>query len=308
MADTKNLPAKKQGAEITDLVLKKVRGFQTKNELDLPPNYSPSNALKSAYLILQETVDKNKKPALEVCTKTSIANALLDMVVQGLNPAKKQCYFIVRGKKLCLDRSYFGTKAVCKRVDKTIDDIFAEVVYKGDELEYRIERGQRIIENHTQSLENIDDTKIIAAYATVIDKDGEVKRCELMTLDQLKAAWRMSSMKPIQDDGSIKKGSTHGKFTSEMAKKTATSRAAKHIINSSSDEDLLIKTIRRNDDMRAQLEAEAEVEELANSEVIDIDHQIEAPDDDSDGVGMADADAHPPADVDTGMQEDNPYE
>jgi recombination protein RecT len=37
---------------------------------------------------------------LQACTRDSIANALLDMAVQGLNPAKKQGYFIAYGKQL----------------------------------------------------------------------------------------------------------------------------------------------------------------------------------------------------------------
>ena len=268
---TENLPAKKQATEIIDSVMTKVKAFQTRGELDLPPNYSAPNALKAAWLILQETVDKNKMPALKVCTTASIANALLSMVVQGLNPMKKQAYFIVRGKQLCLDRSYFGTKAICLRVDKTIDDIYAECVYAGDELEYRIDRGQRVIEKHVQKFENIDDDKIIGAYAVAIRKDGSVKRSELMTMDQIKQSWRQSSMHPIDDKGKIKAGMTHDKFTGEMAKKTVTSRLAKHIINTSSDSDLVVKMVKQTDFETAKDFADAEVDEYANREVIDIE-------------------------------------
>lgn len=258
--------------ETADVVLSKIQVFQQKGELDLPPNYSAANALKSAWLILQDTLDKNKKPVLEVCLRHTIANALLDMVVQGLNPSKKQCYFIAYGNKLSMQRSYFGTKAVCLRVDKNISDIYAEVVYQGDELEYSIERGRRIIETHRQKLDNIDDSKIVAAYAVALDKDGEVKRSELMTMDQIKAAWKQSKMYPIDNSGNIKPESTHGKFTAEMAKKTVTNRLSKHIINASSDSDLLIKSVRRSDDEASEAEAQEEIEDYANSgEIIDID-------------------------------------
>jgi len=97
--------------DTVDIVAAKVREFQERGELDLPPNYSPENAMKSAWLILQNTFDKNKKPVLHACTKDSIANSLLDMIVQGLNPAKKQCYFIAYGNQLVCQRSYFGTMA-----------------------------------------------------------------------------------------------------------------------------------------------------------------------------------------------------
>lgn len=257
--------------ETADIVLSKVQHFQRHGELDLPPNYSAANALKSAWLILQETLDKDKRPALEVCGKASIANALLDMVIQGLNPAKKQCYFIVYGNHLALQRSYFGTKAVALRVAKDLQDIFSEVVYKGDNLTYRIDKGRRIIEEHTQSLSSINNANIVAAYAVAVDKEGEVVRSELMTFEQIKQAWKQSRMNPVADNGNIKAGSTHGKFTDEMAKKTVTSRLAKHFINSSSDADLIIASVKRTDDQVAEVEAEAEVEEFANSEVIDIE-------------------------------------
>lgn len=93
---------------ITDNVLNKVRKFQQDGQIYFPNNYSPENALKSAWLKLQEVKDKNGKLALDVCTKPSIANALLNMIIQGLNPMKNQCYFIPFGNQLTLMRSYFG--------------------------------------------------------------------------------------------------------------------------------------------------------------------------------------------------------
>ena len=74
--------------DVVDTVLSKIKDFEEAGELKLPTNYSAANALKSAWLILQETKDRNDKPALVVCTKESVANALLDMVVQGLSPMK----------------------------------------------------------------------------------------------------------------------------------------------------------------------------------------------------------------------------
>ena len=121
--------------DVVDVVGKKVQEFVSRGELHLPPNYSVENAMKSAWLILQNTFDKDKRPVLQNCTRDSIANALLDMAVQGLNPAKKQGYFIAYGRQLVFQRSYFGTMAITKRVAGA-KDIFAELVYKGDEFEY----------------------------------------------------------------------------------------------------------------------------------------------------------------------------
>jgi recombination protein RecT len=276
-AKLKNVP-KTQGGELTlqeetvDQVMAKVKIFTTKGELDLPENYSAGNALKAAWLIMQTTVDKNKKPVLEVCTKASIANCMLNMVIQGLNPNKKQCYFVAYGKILTLMPSYQGQKAVCLRVDPSLLDIFSEVIYQGDEISYKIHLGQRIIVDHIQKFENIDGSKIIGAYAIAIDRDWKPRRTELMTLDEIKMAWSQSPIKPVTDKGHIKADSTHAKFSAEMAKKTVTNRLAKHIIGSSSDENLIKKAALATVDDAAKAQAQAEVDEHANmGDVIDVE-------------------------------------
>lgn len=267
--------------ETVDAVLSRVQQFQSGGELHLPANYSAANALKSAWLILQNTVDKDKNPVLHVCTRASIANCLLDMVVQGLNPAKSQCYFIAYGRVLTLSRSYQGNKAICLRVDTDLYDIHAECVYEGDKLEYSIVNGQRQIKNHEQALENVVKGKIIAAYCIAIKKDGSQKRTELMTMDEIKAAWAQSRMNPVTDKGNIRSGTTHDKFTAEMAKKTVTNRMTKHIIGMSDDSTLgpaVAESITRTDDLNGSAYADNEVEKNANQgDVIDIKSKTEKP-------------------------------
>jgi len=260
--------------DVVDVVATKVKGFIEAGELHLPANYSQQNSLKSAWLILQETVDRDKKPALQVCTKDSIANALLDMVVQGLNPAKKQGYFIVYGNKLVFQRSYFGTMAVTKTVDDTIDEIIAEVVYEGDTFKYKINRGKKEITEHEQALENINGKKIKAAYCMVIDIDGQIKKTEIMTIDEIKQAWKQSQMHPVDEKGEIKAGSTHGKFAAEMCKKTIINKACKSIINSSSDSHLFKQSFNRAEEVIVEAEVAQEIAKNANTEVIDITPEI----------------------------------
>ena len=260
--------------DVVDVVEARVRQFKQSGELQFPANYSPENAMKSAWLILQSTVDRNGKPALEVCTKNSVANSLLDMVVQGLTPAKKQGYFIVYGNKLVFQRSYFGTMAVAKQVDSSIEDIFAEVVYEGDAFKYRINRGKKEITEHEQALENIDGGKIKAAYCLIVNKDGEVKRTEIMTMDEIKQAWKQSQMRPVDEKGNIKAGSTHDKFTAEMCKKTVINRACKAIINSSSDSNLFKRSFNRADEVATEERVEQEIIENANGDIIDIAPEV----------------------------------
>lgn len=261
--------------ETVDIVAAKVKEFQNKGELFFPPNYSPENALKSAWLILQETADKDGKPALEVCSKESIANALLSMVIQGLNPDKKQCYFIPFGRKLVMMRSYFGSMHVAKSVNENIEDIYAEVVYEGDEFEYAKQRGKTVITKHIQRLENVKKDKIIAAYACVLYKNGK-EEATIMTIDEIKQAWKQSRMNPIDEKGHIKIGSTHDKFTSDMCKKTVINKACKYIINSSDDRNILVKFAKETETEIVEAEVEEEIRNNANKEVIDIDSAIDA--------------------------------
>ena len=212
---------------------------------------------------------------LETCTKISIANSLLDMVVQALNPMKKQCYFIAYGNKLACQRSYFGTMAVTKRVDPTISDIVPEIIYEGDKFEYEIIRGKKVVVSHKQTLENIDGKKIKAACCMIINDDGTVRDTEIMTMDEIKGAWKQSKMYPVTDKGEIKSGSTHEKFTAEMAKKTVINRACKKIINSSDDSDLFLKTVRKADELNTEAEVKEDVGKNANQEFIDISPEME---------------------------------
>lgn len=76
--------------EVFDKVQAVVKNYTNSGELALPEGYSPDNAMKSAWIVLQEAVDTNKRPVLESCTRVSIINALQSMLYQGLNPDKKQ--------------------------------------------------------------------------------------------------------------------------------------------------------------------------------------------------------------------------
>jgi len=256
--------------DVVDTVVSKVREFQQKGELCLPTNYSSENAMKSAWLLIQEVENKDHKMALDVCTQNSVANSLLKMAVQGLNPSKNQCYFIVYGNKLVLQRSYFGTMHVAKTVEPDVKDIFAQEVYKEDVFEYEISRGTKIITKHSQALANVNKSEIVAAYCSILYADGH-EETTVMTLDEIKQAWRMSKMNPVTDKGEIKADSTHGKFTAMMAKKTVTNRACGIIVNASDDGNLIVKAFKETDAEIVEAEVEAEIAENANKTFIDVE-------------------------------------
>lgn len=232
--------------DLESLVMSRIEALSKGNRLHHPKNYSVDNAITSAFLMIQTVVDKDKKPALQVCTKESIANAVLDTVIQGLSPSKKQVSYIVRGKKLCCDRSYFGTIAVAKRIPGVID-CFAQPIYKGDEFEFKIVGARKIVVKHEQSLETISSGVIIGAYSTIIYKDteGEIKESsEIMTMEEIKISWKKSQ--DLQQK-------VHNQFGSEMAKRTVFNRGCKTFINSSDDAslDLIIESFNKTDGREA---------------------------------------------------------
>lgn len=250
--------------DVTDAVSTEVRRFMSAGTLQLPSDYSAENALKSAALMLPDIKDANKVPVLQSCTPASIKASLLSMVVQGLSPDKKQCYFIPYGETLTLQRSYFGSIAVSKRVStREISDIYPDVVYKGDVFEYEKKRGVTVITQHKQKLENIHKENIVAAYAVVIYADGG-EATTIMSIDDIKQAWSQSKQKVFDEKGNLNPYSTHGKFTAEMCKKTVVNKACKAIINSSDDSSLTVKYARQTDDEAQVAEVEEEISDNAN--------------------------------------------
>lgn len=238
MADNKNAVTTQTPADlaIDNRFIDQLSAQLTQKEqlgLTFPPNYSVPNALNSAYLIIKDlTVSKKQGndwiqvPALQCCTKQSIASALIDMTVQGLNSMKKQCYFVAYGDKLTLIRSYQGTMAVAKRVG--VKNIWAQVIYDGDTFKYHIENGLYVIDEHIQDFMNIDNEKIKGAYAILELDYGQY--VEIMNISQIKKAWAKG-----KGYDEKKANDVHNEFADQMAKKTVINRACKNFINSSDD-------------------------------------------------------------------------
>ncbi|MEK1316067.1 recombinase RecT [Limosilactobacillus fermentum] len=236
--------------KLTDQVAGRLEDLKDEG-LALPTNYSAQNALKAAYLKIQSTKDLMKRPALDVCTPVSIANALLDMAIQGLSPAKNQCYFIVYGNELQMRRSYFGTIAVLKRLD-SIEDIDAQVIHQGDEFEIGAdELGHIIVTKFKPSFTNLDKP-IRGAFAFIKLVNGRTDYT-IMTMKQIQTAWDQSKQHSIQN-----------KYSDQMAKRTVINRAAKMFINTSDDSDLLTGSI--NAATEAEYEEPKDVTQTAAEE------------------------------------------
>ena len=190
--------------------------------LTFPKDYNYTNEFMSAMLILQDTVDMNKKPVLQSCTRASIENALVEMVTSGLSMQKKQCYPVAYGGKLQCQKSVYGNTCIARRYG--LKDITAEVIYEGDTFEYEIVNGQKKVITHKQDIENNDNDKVKGAQAIDTMYDGSVLT-EVMNIKQIKQAWKQGYGYKENGNG------THQKFTDQMAMKTVKNRLLKQINN-----------------------------------------------------------------------------
>ena len=245
--------------DITDNIARKLDELKKDGGLSIPANYNPANALKSAFFEMTNSASGN---LLEKCSRESIANSLLNMAIQGLSPAKKQCYFVPYGQNLSMQRSYFGTQKVVKSLTN-VEDIWATIIYEGDEFEIEIEGGRERIAKHTTSFLNRDND-IIGAYCIIKKNDGE-EVLTVMTRKEIEASWSQSKNKSVQN-----------KFPQEMAKRTVINRAAKAFINTSDDSDALIQAVNdtteeefENDQERAVRDVTETVEREANQVLIE---------------------------------------
>lgn len=259
---------------LSDSVQNRITELSGSGRLDLPKNYSVGNALQSAWLKILATKDKNGRPALEVCTKESVANALLDMTIMGHNPAKNHGYFIVYGNQLTWFPSYFGKCATIKRIKNINNEPIGTIIYEGDEVEIGYnELGEECVINHKTSWQNKLKAVRAGAYAAV--KQGNITRSAVMTMAEIKEAWNKN---PGQKRD-------HADFEGEFMKRTVINRLVKMILQTSNDDDLLAETMIANEyqhydfDGEAEVIAQNEVKQLANTgEVVDIPLDVEETD------------------------------
>lgn len=210
---------------ISQQVLQRVSTMQKAGEISLPNGYEAGNALKSAWLYLQTVETRDKQKAIDACTKDSIANCLLEMVVRGEHP-KQHCYFIPTGNQLSFWERYTGKLMRAKR-DTDIAQVNAQVIYKDDNFVYTVDKTGRLqLVKHETSLANIDNEKIVGAYAVVVSKDGST-HLEVMTIDMIRKAWGQGAARG--------NSGAHTNFTDQMAKKTVIARACKIALDSTED-------------------------------------------------------------------------
>ena len=266
------------------------------DRLVLPSDFAVGNALRAAWLLIAKTVDKDKRPALTVCTEQSLYSSLFDMCVQGLNPTKKQCYFIVRGKELTCFPSVFGAQMMVRRLFPDVIRIVGVVVRKGEDCLREMHLGNERIVRHVKSADT-DNNEIVGAYTVAVRVNratGEEYDSGglYMTMERIRKSWAKSAS-TSQD--------VHKQFPAEMAIRTVVRRQCELLLRTTSDKLLLEAADRRivqeTESSREEVKATAELSSGMDFEnpVIDVESSTESPDqvDDLDVIEPSDADGDP---------------
>ena len=192
-----------------DLVINQFGDLIAKGQLEFPKNYNYVSAVKYAALVISQT------KSLCDCTKSSIAQALSDMALQGLDISKKHGYFIKYANELKFFRSYLGDVAAIMQ-SGFVKAIKALVVYEGDTFETGIVNDEEVVLCHQTSFAN-KNNPIIGAYAVAILPEGAKIYC-IMTKKEIDKSWAKSTNA---------NNTTQRDFPQEMAKRTVIRRLVK---------------------------------------------------------------------------------
>ena len=206
------------------------------NVFDIPDNYSYKNAIQAARYLITKPIESgpNKgKAIIDICTPQSILKTIMEMAQKGLNPDKKQCYFIPYGNTCTLSISYQGNVALAKRGGEDIGEIYGYAVYKDDvlDLSFNPKRGVFEIDSYQPDISKWTKSDIAGAFAVITDRAGDVKYTEYMTMEQIQDAWNMGGAKGNSP--------AHKNFPDQQAIKTVKSRAVKSFVNTADDSEIV---------------------------------------------------------------------
>lgn len=239
--------------------------------LVLPQDYSPTNSLKKARLMLND-MQIEGRPALEMCTKESVLSCLIEMVTKGYDVSSMQAYFIPRktknGYQMTLMESVYGRITRAKRASKNYKPI-VQFVHQDDIFKYGIDvkTGYTVVEKHETCLEN-KDKPIIAAYAYVTDNEGNT---EVVIMSQ--RDW-ISSWKKSANGCAVAK-----EFAEDMIFRTIVKKSTKKLVNAAvsafiptsnnDDDDTILAGDKQPEFTQQVVDTEAEEIKTEEGEVVD---------------------------------------
>lgn len=216
MAEKKTELAKSSLVE--EIALSKINQY-VELGMVLPEGFNPTNSLKKARMMLND-MKVQGKPVLEVCTKESVIQCLIDSCCKGLDYSEMQVYFIPRGNVMTNLESVYGRIARAKRASRYYKPI-VQYVHEGDDFQIGVDvtNGKTIIKKHETSLDNLDKP-IVAAYTFVTDDNNDTE-VFIMTKREWLTSWKKSP-----NGGAVAK-----EFERDMIFRTITKKSTKSLVN-----------------------------------------------------------------------------
>lgn len=186
----------------------------------LPPNFNPTNSLKKARMVLND-MKVGGKPVLEICSKESVIQCLIEACCKGLDYSLSQIYFIPRGNVMTNLESVYGRITRAKRASQYYKPI-VQYVHEDDTFEIGVDptNGKTIIKKHETSLENLDKP-IIAAYTYVTDDTNDTTIFIMTKKEWLKSWTKSPSGAAVAKD-----------FERDMIYRTIIKKSTKALVNS----------------------------------------------------------------------------
>lgn len=188
MAEKKTELAKSSLVE--EIALSKINQY-VELGMVLQEGFNPTNSLKKARMMLND-MKVQGKPVLEVCTKESVIQCLIDSCCKGLDYSEMQVYFIPRANIMTNLESVYGRIARAKRASRYYKPV-VQYVHEGDDFQIGVDvtNGKTIIKKHETSLDNLDKP-IVAAYTFVTDDNNDTE-IYIMTKKEWLKSWSKSS-------------------------------------------------------------------------------------------------------------------
>lgn len=216
MAEKKTELAKSSLVE--EIALSKINQY-VELGMVLPEGFNPTNSLKKARMMLND-MKVQGKPVLEVCTKESVIQCLIDSCCKGLDYSEMQVYFIPRANIMTNLESVYGRIARAKRASRYYKPI-VQYVHEGDDFQIGVDvtNGKTIIKKHETSLDNLDKP-IVAAYTFVTDDNNDTE-VFIMTKREWLTSWKKSS-----NGGAVAK-----EFERDMIFRTIIKKSTKSLVN-----------------------------------------------------------------------------
>ena len=256
MAEKKTELAKSSLVE--EIALSKINQY-VELGMVLPENFNPTNSLKKARMMLND-MKVQGKPVLEVCTKESVIQCLIDSCCKGFDYSEMQVYFIPRANIMTNLESVYGRIARAKRASRYYKPV-VQYVHEGDDFQIGVDvtNGKTIIKKHETSLDNLDKP-IVAAYTFVTDDNNDTE-VFIMTKREWLTSWKKSS-----NGGTVAK-----EFERDMIFRTIIKKSTKSLVNANIKAVGGLPISDDDDDVPLAGDAPTVVENEANHSVTDFE-------------------------------------